>query len=306
MDAARSYGTQAWNRSLAFLSSDGLIPQLVITVIIVLVLHFVIMAVESLVSGIKRYGRLSATLLPYTYISKGGNSANSDAQTVIQDPKSSKYPFMYPSENEVTGLEFSYSFHLYIDPDTYSTAGAANDFYTIFYKGGEKPWPILGPGVFLNASTNTIRIYMNSVTSIADSFVEIPNVPVGKWAHLVITQRGQNMDVYINGNIAVRKTFKTIPLINYGNVYVFPNTTTSGMNNPTTGDDAFKVVGAMKGMISRLKYYSYAINYTQIDSLLGEGISKKIVSTSMDQTPPYFHDSWWVTRYNAASDKYGL
>lgn len=301
MEAARSYGQQAWNRSLAFLSSDGLIPQLILTIIIILVLHFIIMAVESLVKGVQRYNRLSATLLPYTYISKGDNK---DAQVVLQNPKKSKYPFMYPSENEVNGLEFSYSFHLYVDPDTYVDVANrhANEFYTVFYKGGSNPWPLLGPGVFLNAKENTLRIYMNSVKSIQDNYVEIPNMPVGKWAHLVITQRGQNMDIYINGNIAVRKHFEELPLINFGDVYVFPIAT----HTPSANSTAPKVIGAMKGMISRLKYYAYAINYTQIDSLIGEGISKKIVASSMDQTPPYFHDSWWVTRYNAASKHYGL
>lgn len=308
MDAIKSYGQQAWNKSLTFLNSDGLIPQLVLTIVIVLVIHFIIVAVESFIKSIQQYNRLSATLLPYTYI---GTSNGAGKQTIKQDNtfEDKEYPFMYPSENEVHGIEFSYSFHLYIDPRMYEGVADANEheLALIFYKGSKtSPWPLMSPGVFLHKKTNTIRIYMNSIDNFRDTFVEIPNVPVGKWFHMVITQKGQNMDVYINGNIAVRKTFTTIPKFNYGGVYVFhsPNIDTS----TTNGNDTLhvKIKDSMEGMISRLKYYSYAISFSQIDSLLQEGPSKKIVSTSYDQSPPYLHDSWWVTRYNAASPKYGL
>ena len=59
----------------------------------------------------------------------------------------------------------------------------------------------------------------------------------------------------------------------------------------------FKVDQAMNGMVSRLKYFSYALNYAQIDQLYREGPSKKIVSSAFNQQPPYFYDDWWVTKY---------
>jgi hypothetical protein len=307
METLKSYGTQAWNQSLSFLSSDSLISQLVLTVVIVLVIHFLIVAVESLVNGIQKYNRLSATLLKDTYVSKGGDS---DLITITQGT-GSDYPFIYPSENEVHGVEFTYSFHLYIDPENYTSdrtsSSTSNQFRPIFYKGDESgPWPVLGPGVFLNKADNTIRVYMNSVST-EDSpgspgidYVEIPNVPVGKWFHMVLMQKGQNMDVYLNGNIAVRHAFKYIPRINYGNVYIFPNGT--GKSYPTN----FTAVTPMQGMISRLKYFAYALSFSQIDSLYNEGASKVIKSSSYDFKPPYLHDSWWVTRYNPMSKHYGL
>jgi hypothetical protein len=304
METLQSYGTQAWNQSLSFLSSNNLISQLVLTVIIILVIHFLIVAVESLVTGIQNYSQLSATLLKDTYVSKGGDTDN----IVITQGNESKYPFIYPSENETNGIEFTYSFHLYIDPENYShdrtSATSINDttFRPIFYKGNETgPWPVLGPGVFLNAKENVIRVYMNAISSSATEYVEVPNVPVGKWFHMVLIQKGQNMDVYINGNIAVRNTFSTIPRINYGNVYVFPNGTDKSIY-PTD----FKAVTPMEGMISRLKYFAYALSFSQIDSLYSEGASKDIKSASYDFKPPYLHDSWWVTRYNPMSAHYGL
>ncbi len=306
MDTLKSYGAQAWNQSMSFLNSDGLIPQLVLTVVIVLVIHFLIMGVESLVRGIQKYNQLSATLLPDTYISTGSGNKS---KIVVGQGKDSDYPFMYPSENELNGIEFSYSFHLYIDPDNYSTqrTGTATTtaLRTVFYKGSALgPWPMAGPGVFLHQATNTMRIYMNSVKADenATQYVEVPNLPISKWFHVVITQKGQNMDVYLNGNIAVRHTFTYIPSLNFGNLYVFPN-----FESVTTAPTGVSFANdTIQGMISRVKYYSYAISFSQIDSLYNEGASKKIVSTSFEFKPPYLHDSWWVTRFNSASPHYGL
>jgi hypothetical protein len=111
--------------------------------------------------------------------------------------------------------------------------------------------------------------------------------------HIVITQRGVNMDVYINGNVIKRHVFTTVPKINYGSVYVFsPKTMVAN-----AGSNCPEIKGSVKGYISRLKYYAYAISYPEIDALLREGPSAKIVKKITDQTSPYFHDSWWVTRY---------
>lgn len=311
MDSLKSYGAQTWNQSMTFLNSDGLVPQLVLTVVIVLVIHFLILGVESLIRGIQKYDQLSATLLPDTHISKGSGN---QSKIVINQGKGSDYPFMYPSENELNGIEFSYSFHLYIDPDNYSTTRTARptgalssetSLRTIFYKGAETgPWPMSGPGVFLHQETNTMRIYMNCVKpdQNASQYVEIPNMPIGKWFHVVITMKGQNMDVYLNGNIAVRHSFTYIPMVNYGNIYTFPMLE----NLKSKPADVVYTTDSIQGMISRLKYYSYAISFSQIDTLYNEGASKKIVSTSFDFKPPYLHDSWWVTRFNPASAHYGL
>ena len=295
MDTVKAYGSQA----LGFLNSDGLIPQLVLTVVIILAIHLIITTVESLVLAIKKYNQLSATVLPYTYVSEGlGNQAI----TVTQNPGGGDYPFLYPSENEVHGMEFSYYCHLYIDADNFATTSTnvSPSMRNIFYKGSEiGPTAAVAPGVFLLESENAIRVYMNTVAATAtDNYVEIPNIPVGKWFHMVIVQRGQNMDVYINGNVAVRKIFMKVPVINYGGIHVF--------KKGSEGTTLVSTTNTMKGMISRLKYYAYALSYNQIDSLYTEGPSSKIISKSFDLRPPYLHDSWWVTRYNAASPRYGL
>lgn len=287
MDTLRGYTSQAQNfgnRALGFLNSDGLIPQLVLTVLIVIAIHVVVMMFESVIDAVKNYTRLSTVVLSDTITES----------YVLDQASGSKDAKIYPSNNELNGLEFSYSWHVYIDPKNYEQA-TQPEYRTIWYKGGSKPWPVLGPGIFLHPTSNSVRIYMNSVNNAKDMFVDIPNIPVGKWFHMVITQKGRMMDVYINGNIVKRHEFSAVPRINYGSVYMLPNAEVTGDRNKM-GD--FAVKGAMDGMLSRLKYYAYALNYSQIDALYREGPSTKIITTKInDQTPPYLHDSWWVTRY---------
>jgi hypothetical protein len=287
MDTLRGYGQSLAGYSqgaLNFLNSNGLIPQIILTILIILLIHVIILMIENVVQGIKNYSRLAVTILPDTY---------DEAQNYLQT-RDSKNSLMYPSNNELNGLEFSYSFHLYVDPKTFDSATSSSGFYNVFWKGSaSKPWPLLNPGVFVGNDAgkekNNLRIYQNSVTNHAE-YVDIPNIPIGKYMHIVITQRGANMDVYINGNVIKRHVFTTVPKINYGGVYVFSPTTLNQANAPV-------VLGSVKGYISRLKYFAYAISYPEIDSLMREGPSAKIVKKTSDQTPPYFHDSWWVTRY---------
>ena len=216
------------------------------------------------------------------------------------------YPQVYNSENEINGMEFSYSTWIFINPDTFNASVAEvcggesnNDAHLlkhIFHKGSKDAFPVMAPGVFVHGNKNSLRIYMNSVLS-WDNYVEVPNVPIGKWFHLVLTQKGKFFDVYVNGNIAVRKQFDAVPKLNFGNFYIM-----SPIKFPANPADRkiitdFKVDNAMNGMVSRMKYFSYALNYSQIDVLYREGPSKKIVSSSFNQQPPYFYDDWWVTKY---------
>ncbi len=280
--------------ALGFLLGRGLVSQILLLVVAILVLYSLVTIVESVVDAVKKFDRTSTVLFEDTTPSQ---------QIVVQQPGASS--LIYNSMNEVNGMEFSYSMYLFINPETFEgfstdSCGARNRsdvtaLKHILHKGVKDPYPLLAPGLFVEGSKNTLRLYMNSATK-WDNYVEIPNVPVGKWFHLVIVLKGKYLDVYINGNVTVRHQFDTVPKLNYGNVYImypvkFPA-------NPTDKIDAkFRVEGPMKGMVSRLKYYAFALNYSQIDSLYREGPSKKIVSASYSEVPPYFHDDWWVTRY---------
>ena len=110
--------------------------------------------------------------------------------------------------------------------------------------------------------------------------------------------KGKFMDVYINGNVVARKQFETVPKLNVGTAYIMSNQKFPNSNNRGLQTD-FVVGGAMKGMVSRLTYYAYALNYAQIDDVYRKGPSSVIVNpvTTSANVPPYMHDDWWVTKY---------
>jgi len=299
MDTRMNAVKQSVGSALGYLMGPGLVPQLLLTIVIMITVYSVIAIIETIVEAIKKYTQKSVTLLRDTYTS---------AQYISQDPLG-PYPYLYPSENEVNGMEFSYSMHLFISPDSFMTSetdqcGDQNNtgnmppsvLRHVMSKGNKNGWPIMGPAVFLHGDKNTLRVYMNSVSSV-NNYVDIPNIPVGKWFHMVIMFKGKNLDVYINGNVVVRHTFGEVPKLNFGPVRVltdikFPSPSFTGY----IGN--IRIDGAMKGMISRLKYFAFSLNYSQIDTLYREQASKVIVSNSFDkEQPPYLHDSWWVTRY---------
>lgn len=274
---------------LGYVMGPGLIPQILLTIVTLFAIQIAVGVVETVVNAIRRLDRQTTLLFEHTTATR---------QTVIQARGADN--LIFNSENEVHGLEFTYSMYVLISPETFSNPStSAGKLKHIFHKGSKDGFPLLGPGVFCDGTKNTLHIYMNSSTK-WDNAVTVPNVPVGKWFHLVIIQKGKFMDVYINGNVTVRHEFAHVPKINYGSVYMladdihFPSTNSNISPSVLNG---FAIDGAMKGMLSRVKYYAYALNYAQIDELYREAPSKVIVSPTFEQQPPYLRDDWWTTKY---------
>ena len=50
--------------------------------------------------------------------------------------------------------------------------------------------------------------------------------------------------------------------------------------------------GGFEGYISNIKYYAYAIDFTEINKMINEGPS---VGNCIDtgEIPPYLDDNWW-------------
>lgn len=285
------------NGVISYILGPGLIPQLLLTVVTILVLYSVISIVETIVNAIQRLDRQTTVLFE--------NTANS--RQLIPQKSDGDSPLIYNSENELNGMEFSYSMYLFISPETFEATVSqqcsketkqqdTTRLKHIFHKGNKDSFPLMAPGLFVDGSKNTLRLYMNSTTA-WDNYVEIPNIPVGKWFHLVISQKGKYLDIYVNGNVTVRHQFDTVPKLNYGHIYMMYPITFPKNVADTQLTLPFKVDGPMKGMMSRVKYYAYALNYSQIDGLYREGPSKIIASPSFNETPPYFRDDWWVTKY---------
>jgi len=278
---------------LGIFTGRTLVSQLLLTVAVIFVVNMLVMIVEVLVKTVKKIDQQTTVLFQDTTPGK---------QLIVQSPEAEK--LIFNSENEMTGMEFSYSQWLFISPDTFEgivqeDCGAKSINQPTFlkhimHKGSKDGYPLMAPGLFVEGNKNTLRLYMNSTVK-PDNYVEIPNIPIGKWFHLVITLKGKFLDVFVNGNVTVRHEFDVVPKLNFGNVYVlYPVQFPKPGNKLQT---SFRVDNAAKGMVSRLKYFAYALNYSQIDTLYREGPSKTIVSNSYTEVPPYFHDDWWVNKY---------
>jgi hypothetical protein len=165
----------------------------------------------------------------------------------------------------------------------------------VFHKGSNNGFPNLAPAVFVQSTVNTLRVYMNTINQ-WDNYVEVPNIPVAKWFHLVISCKGRALDIYINGNVIQRMTLTSVPKLNFGDVYAFQSLQNDDTRISASPEARYSVNGKADGMLSRLNYYAYSLSYAEIDSLYRQGPSSKIVSAS-DQVPPYMADAWWVQSY---------
>ena len=231
------------------------------------------------------------TLIDYT--------ASADDSSITIRQNATKYPDAKPiglSSNERTGIEFAYSFYLYVLPATFD--GNAT-FKHVFHKGYGFQWPLMGPGVFFKGDENTMRVVMNTYKN-PFAYADVTNMPVQKWVHVVLNCVRGGLDIFVNGNLASRVPFTdTLPYQNFQDVIIFSNANSNTLGQGSTptslGNEHFPISGSMKGHISNLIYARYALSVNEIQALLNAGPSSKRAVKSMDK-PPYMADDWWVTQ----------
>lgn len=257
---------------------DSLFAQVLQAVGLIIVAYMVLVTGKGLIDAVTAWGGATTPLLPYLYDS---------FQVVYQDPNQDGSITILPSSNAPSGLEFSYSCYLLVTSRSFQ--GSQQGLRHIFHKGSASYKPLMCPGVFVSNTDNTLVIHMNTLNNWRES-CEVPNIPIGKFFHLAVIVRNMDMDVYINGNVAVRKRLSSVPRQNFGDLYVFKHEHYS----PTDPSDPFRVLGPADGMISILQYAGYALNYEQIDKQMRDGPSTTLVSATQN-LPPYLADNWWVT-----------
>lgn len=275
-----------------FLSSKSVFVQLFIGLSAGVVLYLFNLSVESFVKYMKKFARQRTVLLEDTYTSDG------DSITITQNPNLPKSNSIYLSDNERTGPEFSYSFFINVSQKTFD----GEEFLKhIFHKGYPKQYPLLCPGVYMLGHTNTMRVYMNTFKT-WNNFIDVENIPINKWVHVVFTCSSSEINIFINANLTKKFNLDGFQIYqNYQDICVFSPYNIKDLNNPPVAslkDSPFRVKGHIDGMISRLKYFNYCLSYTEINELLVEGPSSRIMQSSSQQaTPPYLTDNWWTTPY---------
>lgn len=268
-----------------FLLGQGIISQLVLAVVIAFVLHIGLLSLDTLVRVYKRMGSSRIELMPYTY------SSEAKSYQVRQNPNLKDAVPIFMSDNELTGIEFSYSFYMNVSKNNFS---GSSGLMHVFHKGNSSLFPLLGPGVFMKSETNTMRVYMNSYKT-WNNYCDIENIPIGKWFHCTLVYKNNGLEVFINGNMIKKLSFTdTVPYQNYGDYYFFSMNKFLPNRACVDAEEGMQMVGAFKGMLSRVRYYNYALSYSEINSLMNEGPSDKVDPVAMGGVPPYLVDNWWV------------
>ena len=205
-----------------------------------------------------------------------------------------------PSNDKKYGIEMAYSFWIYLDGWTDSQSSQSDDnvgnsqgLKHVFHKGDSIALPSQSPGVWLQKVGTSVQLVVKMNTfhvspackegdvSNESCYLEkcaINNIPVKKWVHVSVVVINTNIDVYVNGFLKKRCLLKGIPRLNQGSVYIAKISKFEGFS----------------GMISRLKYYNYALPIWEIERSVQEGPSSKIDQDILDIVPPYLSTNWWM------------
>jgi hypothetical protein len=272
-----------------FLFGKGFFQQVVLVLVIVTILFFVFMTVEYVFLSFMTIGGRLVELVPETV------TAEDEQITIIQNPFDSKAKTIPVSDNERTGIEFTYSFYLFVNPSTFT---GEDVLFHVFHKGYSTPFPLLGPGVFVKGNNNTLRVVMNTYKD-PYTYLDIENIPVRKWFHCVVLCRKNSLEVYINGNLRKKLAFEgTLPYQNFQNLILFSPLKFIFRKEPIHAalKENIRVEGAFRGNLSNLIYLPYAASFTEIQGLMNKGVSTQNRSKTQD-VPPYLTDTYWTTSY---------
>lgn len=260
--------------SKEFLQSNSLIAKFSFLILVLLLFIFLM--------------RLGISILGYLmgpsknpYLVKGMKDAKS-ALRIAQDPNTPNAIPVYRSANEQQGMEFTWSVWIHIDDLVYKEG----TYKHIFHKGNNQinpeglNEPNNAPGVYIDKATNSLVIVMNTFNHVMEH-VEVSDIPLNKWILINLRVEGEVMDVFVNGSVAKRHRFQSVPKQNYGDVYVNLN-------------------GGFSGYLSNLRYHNYALSVGQILSM-NRGGPNMSMNSSKNQFPPYFSSRWYLQNAGSVS-----
>jgi len=248
------------------------------------------------------------------YLIYGQSDANV-SKIIPGDPKQSNFSQISRSNNQSTGLEFTWSIWIMING-----LGTGTTYQHIFNKGDATYTGKDGAGVSGLASVNNgpglylappgytytnqdgtfspnsnilvrdtnaadpnmaiLHIVMNTSNNTdANNVLNIPNIPLRQWVNVAVRMENTIMDVYINGIVTNRLVLPQVPKQNYNDVNVC-------MNN------------GFSGKISNLRYYQYALNAFEINSIVygGPNTTTTVADTKNSGNYTYLSNSWYASK----------
>lgn len=257
----RAVGAQFKN----FLNSNTLVSKVVFIVLVVI--GFVVLL------------QLGTTFLGWLFEPSANPhlvSGMKDAKKLLIIPQDPKNPNAIPvmrSANQRSGLEFTWSVWVYVDDLVYKNGQKKH----IFHKGSgnfqdQTAFPNNGPGLYIHPIRNSLIVVMNTFKNIMEE-VEVSDLPMHKWVNVAIRVKGKVMDVFINGDVALRHTFDGVPKQNYGDVYVNLN-------------------GGFSGKLSDLWYHDYALSGSDLMQIVRNGPDLRTTKQEV-AIPPYLSLQWF-------------
>lgn len=245
-----------------FLNSNGIVAKivfLILVIVIFLVLFFLI---------VKLIGYFSApSAFPMLV---NGQIQGSQTKQIVQNPADSSSKLIARSNNQTTGIEFTWSVWLNFQGSTSTT-----QYSPAFVKGdvskpSNSPYCSInhGPGVYFGMkgtqSENQLFILMDTIDTPATQNPELViNVSNGiitdNYFHLAIRCQSTYIDIYINGNIIIRKNLPNVPKQNYYDVVACPS---PGFN----------------GLLSNLQYFNKALSVIEINRIVQSGPNTSLLN----------------------------
>lgn len=186
------------------------------------------------------------------------------------------------------GLEFSYAFWIYVNQDSYSGTSSTVKKH-VMHKGSANLVPYMCPGIFLGSDRNDMEFHFTTF-NYADEVCTVSNVPVGKWVHVAVVVINKNVDIYINGQLKKRCTLKGLPIQNYGNVYISRDITTASQ---TAGSAPTVSIAHMSGLLSQVRYFSYALPYYRLEQVMSE-TPGEAPALDTGVMPPYLAPNYYL------------
>jgi hypothetical protein len=250
--------TNAMDAGKEFLQSNSLIAKFGFIILVLFGFLFLFRIGMILISTL-----MSPVSSPYLV---KGLITGTEAIRVQQDSRTSN-PLVNYSENQPSGLEFTYSVWILLN-----SSNNNGKYSHIFNKGIMDASNIVtngvnnmsnAPGLYVKGNddgTNTLRVYMDTfsktgpISNIDDqrSTIDISGVPYNKWVNVIIRAQNRILDVYVNGVLTQHKDLGYVPRQNFGDVYVCQN-------------------GGFSGKLSDLRYYAKALNVFEINGVVGWG-----------------------------------
>lgn len=277
-DAIGQFSSQTTvNASQDFLSSNSVIAKFAFLILVVIVFVFL---VNLGINAISYFTQKTKNVCVVNGLASGNANL-----TITQNPRIANSVTINRSNNQASGMEFTWSIWLYIE-DIKTSAGAGT-FSHIFNKG-DSQFDASGvskvtnaPGLYVSNTTNTLRLYIDAVnpTAANQTFMDITNIPLKKWAHVAIKLINNKIDVYVNGVISGRKILDQVAKQNYDDVRVGAN-------------------GGFVGQLSNLCYYDYAMGVFEINNIVLQGPNLKQSSAIKSNVGyyGYLSNQWYSSK----------